>query len=382
MRSVLALACILAFIPLSAGPGSTQTAPAAQAVQTPKALAAAREKQRQKANENLLVLMCGTLGAPYLQLGHDMAVVVNDGDNMRLIPAISDGGIGNIRDVLYLRNVDMGITTVLALNALKASGEFGPNLDRQIAYITPLSVDTVHILVRAGINSIEDLQGKKVSFNTKGSSTERFSPAIFQALGIKVTPTTMALSDAFQAMRNGDLDATVCACPKPLPAFPSVRPEWGFKLLDVPYVPALEQDYVPDNLTNEDYPNLIAKDRKVQTLATSSVLISFNWQRGSERYVRIEKFVNALFSNADKLRQPARHPAWRTVNVAANIRGWQRFPAAQEWLDRQAALAKAAPPPTIDPALARAQAARAAPSDEAEQERLFKEFLEWTRTRK
>jgi uncharacterized protein len=381
MRRFMALACLLAFISFPAGPGSTQTAPPTQTAQTPKASAVAREKQRQKANENLLVLMCGTLGAPYLQLGHDMAIAVNDGDNMRLVPAISDGGIGNIRDVLYLRNVDMGITTVLALNALKASGEFGPNLDRQIVYITPLSVDTVHILARPGINSIQDLQGKRVSFNTKGSSTERFSPAIFQALGIKVTPTTMALGDAFQAMRNGELDATVCACPKPLPAFPGIRPEWGFRLLDVPYVPALEQDYVPDNLTNEDYPNLIAKDSKVQTLATSSVLISFNWQRGTERYVRIEKFVNALFSNADKLRQPARHPAWRTVNLAANIRGWQRFPAAQEWLDRQAALAKAAPT-AIDPALARVQATRAAPGDEAAQERLFKEFLEWTRTRK
>jgi hypothetical protein len=46
-------------------------------------------------------------------------------------------------------------------------------------------------------------------------------------------------------------------------------------------------------------------------------------------------------------------------------------------LDRQATEAA----PGIDPALARAQAARAAGSNPAEQERVFKEFMEWSRTR-
>ena len=38
----------------------------------------------------------------------------------------------------------------------------------------------------------------------------------------------------------------------------------------------------------------------------------------------------------------------------------------------------AAAPRNIDPALARAQAARAAPNDPSEQDRLFKQFLEWS----
>jgi uncharacterized protein len=120
----------------------------------------------------------------------------------------------------------------------------------------------------------------------------------------------------------------------------------------------------------------------VQTIATSTILITFNWALGTERYRKIEKFVHAFFSNFDKLREPPRHPTWRSVNVAATVRGWQRFPAAQQWLDRQAAEAKSkAPPPSIDLSLARAQAAKAAPFDTAEQERLFKEFLEWSRGR-
>ena len=38
--------------------------------------------------------------------------------------------------------------------------------------------------------------------------------------------------------------------------------------------------------------------------------------------------------------------------------------------------------PKIDPALARTQAARVAPNNQAEQERLFQQFLEWSKQQK
>ena len=376
MRGRIVLAFLLLVSGLSPSPSSAQT----QASQ-PKDKLGNREQMRQKMNENLLVLMCGSLGAPYIQLGHDISVVVNDGDNLRILPVVSDGALTNVRDVLYLKGVDLGITTVQILNALRSSNEFGANLDRQITYIAPLSVDTLHILARPGIERIEDLKGKKVSFNSKGSGTARFTPLVFKTLGIDVSETTMAQGDAIQAMRNGELDATACSCPMPLPAFPNVKPEWGFKFLDVPYVPAFEQDYVPASIANENYPNLVAKDHKVQTIATSTILIAFNWSRGTDHYRRIEKFIDAFFSKADELRRPPRHPAWRDVNMAATIRGWQRFAAAQEWLDRNAAK-PAVTPAGGEGALARAPAAHAASRDPAEQERLFQEFLKWSQQQK
>src|SRR5262245_55233540 len=375
MRGRIVLAFLLLVSGLSPSPSSAQT----QASQ-PKDKLGNREQLRQKMNENLLVLMCGSLGAPYIQLGHDISVVVNDGDNLRILPVVSDGALSNVGDVLYLKGVDLGITTVQILNTLRSSNEFGTSLDRQITYGAPLSVDTLHILARPGIERIEDLKGKKVSFNSKGSGTARFTPLVFKALGIDVQETTMAQGDAIQAMRNGELDATACSCPMPLPAYPSVKPEWGFKFLDVPYIPAFEQDYVPANIANENYPNLVSKERKVQTIATSTILIAFNWGRGSDHYRRIEKFVDAFFSKAEELRKPPRHPAWRDVNMSATIRGWQRFAAAQEWLDRNAA--KPAPAAT-ESTMARAQPpARPAAPDPAEQERLFQEFLKWSQRQK
>jgi uncharacterized protein len=62
------------------------------------------------------------------------------------------------------------------------------------------------------------------------------------------------------------------------------------------------------------------------------------------------------------------------VNLAAAVPGWQRFKPLQDKLDKTVA----AMPRIIDPVQARAQAARAAPNDPAEQERLFKQFLDWS----
>jgi hypothetical protein len=173
-------------------------------------------------------------------------------------------------------------------------------------------------------------------------------------------------------MRDGELDATACSCPMPLPAFPGVKPEWGFKFLDVPYGPQFEQDYFPATISNENYPNLVPKEKKVQTLATSTILISFNWPRNTDRYRRTEKFVEAFFSKAEELRKPSRHPAWRDVNLAGTIRGWQRFPAAQEWIDRNI---KKTAEPTFAPASA---SAPRNPADEA----LYREFVKFRQQRR
>jgi uncharacterized protein len=86
-----------------------------------------------------------------------------------------------------------------------------------------------------------------------------------------------------------------------------------------------------------------------------------------------------FFSKFDEFRQPPRHPSWRQVNISASVRGLQRFPPAKQWLDQQAAQAAA----KLKPAASGTDAAPApaAGNHAADRERLFKEFLEWSRRR-
>jgi hypothetical protein len=64
------------------------------------------------------------------------------------------------------------------------------------------------------------------------------------------------------------------------------------------------------------------------------------------------------------------------MNLAGTIPGWTRFPPVE------ALVAKAAAQASAEANLSRAQSTRATADNKAEQERLFKQFLEWSKQQK
>jgi TRAP transporter TAXI family solute receptor len=292
-----------------------------------------REQLRKRVNENVLFLMGGQPGATFSQLAHDISVVVDNPNNLRVLPVEGGAAVQNVEDVLFLRNIDLALTTQEAMNHLKATRELGPNLEQQVTYIATLFPNPLQILARSGAKSITDLNGKKVNFNNKGSATAQFVPQIFKTLGVNVQQELfMAQGDALEKLRSGEIDATICSCPVPVPAFVNVKTEWGLRFVTVPFDKPLQATYLPASMRNEDYPALIGKEGEVDTIAAVTVLISFNWEKGTERYQRTAKFVDAFFSKFNEFHKPPRHPLWKTVNLAATIPGWTRFGAADEWL--------------------------------------------------
>jgi uncharacterized protein len=291
------------------------------------------EQKRQRINENVLFLMGGQPGATFSQLAHDISVVVDDGNNLRVLPVMGGAAVQNLEDIVFLRSIDLALTTQEAMNHLKTTRELGPNLEQQVAYIATLFPNPLQILARSGAKNIKDLSGKRVNFNNKGSATAQFVPQIFKTLGVNVQQELfMPQGDALEKLRSGEIDATICSCPVPVPAFVNIKAEWGLRFVTVPYDKSLQATYLPASMRNEDYPALIEKEGVVDTIAAITVLISFNWQKGTMRYQRTAKFVDAFFSKFNEFHKPPRHPLWKTVNLAATIPGWNRFPAAEEWL--------------------------------------------------
>jgi hypothetical protein len=89
-------------------------------------------------------------------------------------------------------------------------------------------------------------------------------------------------------------------------------------------------------VTNENYPDLVPKDQKIETLAAGTILISVNWLRNTGRYLRSEKFVEAFFAKFEELRKPPRLGRLARRQSVCDDSGWQQLPAAQEWIDRTA----------------------------------------------
>ena len=61
-------------------------------------------------NSNTVSVVSGNLNGTYISIGYDLSAVLDDGDNLRILPVVGKGGGQNIRDVRFLKGVDVGIT--------------------------------------------------------------------------------------------------------------------------------------------------------------------------------------------------------------------------------------------------------------------------------
>jgi len=309
-------------------PGAAQNAPTAS-VNTE------REEFVNRLNANTVTIVSGNPNGTYLSIAYDISAVLDDGNDLRVLPVIGKGGAQNLRDILYLKGVDMGITQSNILRYFNETGEVGRNIGNRMRYIARLYNEEMHVLVKPEINALQDLKGKKVNFSDIGSGTQTTSKLIFQDLKIPVQEVNMGQADAFEALKKGEIDATILIAGKPTGAFAKLAPNPAYKLLPVPYTPELYEHYLPTTLNNEDYPGMISKEAPINTIAVSAVLAVFNWAPNTDRHRRVAKFTEAFFKNFDKFIEKPRHPKWKEVNLAADLPGWTRFSTAQEILSRE-----------------------------------------------
>ena len=373
-RAIFGSLCVASAVHGSAG---AQTSSGATEPQSASAVRRAVELQAiEKLNAWTVGLAAGQLEGAPIRFATDIARVVDDGDNLHVLPIVTRGPAENVEALLYLRGVDAAI---INSDALEQFNVLVPNIQRRITYILNLFPSELHVFVRPEIKSLSDLKGKKVNFNTPGTTAAYSGPLIFEQLKLNVDKTFIPHQVALEQMRTGqgDMEAVVFITSKPVDAF--LRGKWdpGFKFLPVPLGDS--EYYLPSTLTAGDYPQLIPQGEEVQTIAIPTILAAFNWPKGSDRYKRVARLTDYLFNRLDKLQGPGFHPKWKDVNVAAKVPGLDRFPAAQEWIDgasaaRMAAAAQiggggtasAPPPPGALPAT-------------SEQRQLYREFLEWRR---
>ena len=384
MRNVIAFCSLLALAAMSFV--APATVMAQQAIKEPARTArpaVARsatpwEVQRERLNQNTVTIITGTPAGTYLAVGYDMSVVMDDGDNLRVLAVTGKGSVQNVKDILHLRGVDMGIVQSDVMSHFKASGEFGQNFDQRLLYIAKLYNEEMHLVVNSKIKDIKELAGQKVSFAEVGSGTQFSSRLIFGGLGVKVDEVNLGLNDALLKVKTGEIAGLVWIGGRPSPALAKLTKDPDLKLLPVPYTAALEDSsYLPATLSGQDYPALLGETEKIDTVAVGAVLAVYNWAKDSDRYRRVAKFTDTLFARFPELQKTPRHPKWKEVNLAAKLKGWNRFAPAQTWLDSQAS--QTATAAATEASVVRKQAAQAAPGDKTEQERLFQQFLEWKR---
>ncbi len=296
---------------------------------------------RDRLNSWTVGLAGGLLEGAPIRYATEISRVVNDGGTMHVLPVVTRGPTENVNDLLYLRGIDAAIINSDSLEEYKVQV---PQIRQRIAYLFSLFPSELQIFVRPEIKSLADLAGKKVNFNTQGTAAAYSGPLIFSRLGIDVEKTFIPHPVALEQLKRGEIAAVVFVTAKPVDAFAKGKWEGGYKFLPVEFGPKFEDYYLATSLDSTDYPNLIAKGEKVPTISVPTILAAFNWRPNSPRYRKVARFVDELFSRIDKLKSPGFDPKWKDVNIATRAPGLERFQAAQEWLDRNAAVKQSARP--------------------------------------
>lgn len=328
---------------------------------------------REQINGNTIGVLGGIMNGTFMRFVDDIAKVVDDGDNLRILPIVGKGGAQNLRDLLYLKGVDLSIISAQSLIEFRSQPGFH-NLAERICYVTLLHPEELHLLSDK-VGSVQELSGKIVAFDGTGSrlAAER----LFALLGVK--PNQMVpfnLVDAADKMKKGEVDALARIGGKPISGVDKMyTANKELKLLEIRFTDALVEDFLPTFFAKEDYPDLLETGGRRDTVAIGVVLVAYNWKPDSERARRVQKFTNAFFGKfEDIVHSKSSHPKWKDVNLNAQLRGWKRCPSSQTWLD---AAGKDRKPTAATDDVARGLAARAAPNDKVEQERLLQEFVKW-----
>src|SRR6266705_600667 len=207
-------------------------------------------------NANTVTLLTGTIGGTYVQFGADLASVLDDGGNLRVLPIIGRGSVQGVADILFLKGVDLGIVRADTLDYLERKG-FAKDIKKQFTYVTKLYNEEVHVIASKSIRSLKDLEGKTVSVDLPNGGTFVTALTVLERLGMKPKVVYIEQRIALEKLKAGEIDAVIVCGGKPYKSVSSFKDD-RFHLVTVDYDKPLQSDYLPATLSSKDYPNLIS----------------------------------------------------------------------------------------------------------------------------
>lgn len=261
-------------------------------------------------------------GSPGFEIARALARAIDHVDHLRILPIAGKGPVQSLTDLIELRGVD---AVIVPSDTALYTGRNGLADSAKLAYLAKIASLDVHVIAGPNITQISALAAKRVAVGTTAGYSFVSASLIFEALGIEIEALPLEAEEALRAVAAGTADAAIIVGMKPL--LQAIRPDSGLHLLTVPFNEKLGKAYIPSILSDEAYPNLLAKGQIAETVATALVVAVINWPGKSARSEKIKRFTTALldaFASDDG--------GEAGLNLAAEVPGWKRFGAAEDWL--------------------------------------------------
>ncbi|MFN3644705.1 MAG: TAXI family TRAP transporter solute-binding subunit [Gemmobacter sp.] len=184
-------------------------------------------------------------GGTYFIYGNGLASFITEVTGLNATGEVTGGPVQNVTLVETGDHL-MGLVTMgPAYDAWMGKSELAPGLEhRSIRALFPMYQTPFQVIAlrRSGINSVSDLNGKRVSVGPAGGTPGTYWPQFIAALGVSANISNAGAADAAGQLQDGLIDAFAFAAGVPISAFAEL---------------AASQDVVMFGFTDEELPKIL-----------------------------------------------------------------------------------------------------------------------------
>ncbi|MGE7370988.1 TAXI family TRAP transporter solute-binding subunit [Neorhizobium sp. NPDC001467] len=291
-------------------------------------LASGQEPERQ--------IMAAGIGSTQGLIAHDIAKL-GDACGMPMTVVESKGALESFFGVRNRHNTQFGVVDADLLNYLNSyKGENSDVRDsvQGMRVMLPLYDAEVHVIARAGINSLQDLRGKRLGVGEKDSTAYLTSQLMFDILRIPVAERLTGSTDRMiEALRSGEIDAIMRIAGAPIAALNDRRLDNSFHLVPITDE-LLKASYKSVTIPGGMYPY---QKTDVQTVAVKTLLMTYEYGTAKNAYYNtsckaVSDFTSLIIDHIDELRQSG-HPKWKDVDLTEIPKGWEIGMCVRKGLD-------------------------------------------------
>ncbi len=245
------------------------------------------------------------LGGGYHEFGDSLANIMNTDDSKyELEVKTTAGSAANLR-LISEDYIQFAIAQADMINdAYFGEGSYADNGYSGFSAVAALYTEACQIVVKAdsGIESVDDLQGKRVSLGESESGTEQNALQILSVYGLNdnlVETANYDYSDAAIALQNDEIDAIFCTAGVQTTVIDELSKQCDIKLLslDTKIIDKLMQGYKFYTKLEIPAGTYQGQDEAVTTVGVKAVLLASNKVSSDT----VEEVTKVLFENSQKL---------------------------------------------------------------------------------
>ncbi|MCO7247182.1 TAXI family TRAP transporter solute-binding subunit [Halomonas sp. Mc5H-6] len=269
------------------------------------------------ASAQQLSIATGGTGGVYYPIGGGFAEMINEHiEGAQATAEVTGASVENM-GLIMRGDADMALALAdTVYQAYTGTGDFeGRQIEntRALASVYPNAVQLV-TLADSDIESLADLEGKRVSVGAPGSGTELNARAVLEANGLSYedfTPQRLNFNETADAIRDGDIDAGFWSVGPPTSSIMNLATTRDIRIIglsdeEVANARAEVEVFAPYQLQEGLYEGM---DEAVQTIGIPNVLVVNSDMDEDLAY----QLTQLLFENTDEL--IAVHPAANDTTI-------------------------------------------------------------------